>query len=59
MNGLVKVTLKDGSIREYPVNTTLIEIAKDISPGLARVALAGEVNGEVVDIRTPIKERCV
>ena len=41
MNGLVKVTLKDGSIREYPVNTTLIEIAKDISPGLARVALAG------------------
>lgn len=56
MNGLVKVTLKDGSIREYPVNTTLIEIAKDISPGLARVALAGEVNGEVVDIRTPIKE---
>ena len=53
---MVKVTLKDGSIREYPVNTTLIEIARDISDGLARLALAGEVNGDLVDIRTPVKE---
>lgn len=48
--------MKDGSIREYPVNTTLIEIARDISDGLARLALAGEVNGDLVDIRTPVKE---
>ncbi len=53
---MIKITLNDGSVKEYPMNTTVIEIAKDISSGLARVALAGEVNGKVVDIRTPISE---
>jgi threonyl-tRNA synthetase len=53
---VIKITLNDGSVKEYPMNTTVIEIAKDISSGLARVALAGEVNGKVVDIRTPISE---
>lgn len=51
---MIKVTLKDGSIKEYPQGITVLEIAKDISSGLARVSLAGEVNKEVVDLRTPI-----
>ncbi|MCR1897757.1 threonine--tRNA ligase [Irregularibacter muris] len=53
---MIKVRLKDESIKEYPKNTTVLEIAQDISSGLARVALAGEVNGKVVDLRTPITE---
>src|SRR5690554_240260 len=53
---MIKVTLKDGSVKEYPINTTVMDVAQDISSGLARVTMAGEVNGEVVDIRTPIKE---
>lgn len=51
---MIKVTLKDGSVREYEKGLTILEIAQDISKGLARVALAGEVNGRIVDIRTPI-----
>ncbi|MCD8118913.1 MAG: threonine--tRNA ligase [Lachnospiraceae bacterium] len=54
----MKITLKDGSIREYSEPKSVIEIAKDISEGLARVACAGEVNGERVDLRTVISEDC-
>jgi len=50
----VKITLPDGSVREYPQNVTGIEIAKSISEGLARVSLAIEVNGEVRDLSRPI-----
>lgn len=45
------ITLKDGSQKEYEKNMTVLDIAKDISEGLARVACAGEVDGEVVDLR--------
>lgn len=45
------ITLKDGSQKEYEKNMTVFDIAKDISEGLARVACAGEVDGEVVDLR--------
>lgn len=48
------ITLKDGSSKEYPNNMSVIDIAKDISEGLARVACAGEVDGKVVDLRTVI-----
>ena len=48
------ITLKDGSTREYAQAMSVIDIAKDISEGLARNACAGEVNGEVVDLRTVI-----
>ena len=54
----MKITLKDGSCREYDGSRTVIEIASDISEGLARVATAGEVNGEVVDLRTSLSEDC-
>ena len=46
------ITLKDGSTKEYSEPKSIIEIAADISEGLARAACAGEVNGEVVDLRT-------
>ena len=44
------ITLKDGSTKEYAEAKSVIEIASDISEGLARVACAGEVDGEVVDL---------
>ena len=50
----MKITLKDGSVKEYAEAKSVYEIAKDISEGLARVACAGEVNGEIVDLRTQI-----
>lgn len=54
----MKVTLKDGSCKEYSEAKSVIEIAADISEGLARVAAAGQVNGEVVDLRTVINTDC-
>ena len=50
----MKVTLKDGSVKEYAQPMSVIDIAKDVSEGLARAACAGELNGEVVDLRTVI-----
>ena len=52
----MKITLKDGSVKEYAQAMSVLDIAKDISEGLARVACAGEVNGEVVDLRTMVEE---
>ena len=52
----MKVTLKDGSVKEYAQAMSVIDIAKDLSEGLARVACAGEVNGEAVDLRTVVEE---
>ena len=54
----MKITLKDGSIKEYSEAKSVYEIAKDISEGLARVACAGEVNGEIVDLRTELSSDC-
>ena len=48
------ITLKDGSTKEYAQPMSVYEIAKDISEGLARVATAGELDGEVVDLRTVV-----
>ena len=52
------ITLKDGSTKEYAEAKSVIDIASDISEGLARVACAGEVDGEVVDLRTVIDRDC-
>ena len=54
----MKITLKDGSVKEYSEAKSVYEIAKDISEGLARVACAGEVNGEIVDLRTELSSDC-
>ncbi len=52
----MKIRLKDNSIKEYENGLSVLDIAKDISPGLARVALAGEVNGNTTDIREEINQ---
>ncbi|MDE6607459.1 MAG: threonine--tRNA ligase [Lachnospiraceae bacterium] len=54
----MKITLKDGSCKEYSEAKKVIEIAADISEGLARVAAAAEVDGKVVDLRTEIDKDC-
>lgn len=54
----MKITLKDDSVRNYEGPISVNEIAKDISEGLARVACAGKVNGNIVDLRYEIKEDC-
>ncbi|WMJ87981.1 threonine--tRNA ligase [Anaerocolumna sp. MB42-C2] len=54
----MKIHLKDGSTRNYENPVSVLEIAKDISEGLARAACAGEVNGTVVDIRYKISDDC-
>ena len=50
----MKITLKDGSCKEYEQAMSVYEIARDISEGLARVACAGEVDGKTVDLRTVV-----
>ena len=54
----MKITLKDGSVKEYSEAKSVYDIALDISEGLARAACAGEVNGEVVDLRTVVDSDC-
>ena len=55
---MVKVTLKDGSILEVEKGASILDVAKQISEGLARVATCGEVNGEVRDLRYELQEDC-
>jgi len=54
----MKITLKDGSVKEYSEAKSVFDIALDISEGLARMAAAGEVNGEIVDLRTMVDSDC-
>ncbi len=54
----MKITLKDGSSKEYAQPMSIYEIAADISEGLARAACAGEVDGKVEDLRTVIDKDC-
>ncbi len=54
----MKITLKDGSFKEYEQPMRIIDIAADLSEGLARMACVGEVNGEVKDLRTVIDSDC-
>ncbi len=54
----MKITLKDGSVKEYQSKMSAYEIAKDISEGLARVACAAEINGKAVDLRTIVDTDC-
>lgn len=54
----MKITLKDGSFKEYNSGMAVIDIAADISEGLARVACAAEIDGKVVDLRTVVESNC-
>ena len=55
---MIKVTLKDGSSIEVKENSTILDVAKQISEGLARVATCGEIDGEVKDLRYEITKDC-
>jgi len=54
----MKITLKDGSVKEYAEQKSVFDIALDISEGLARAACCGKVDGETVDLRTVIDKDC-
>jgi len=54
----VNITLKDGSIREVEKGTSILDFAKGISEGLARMAVGAEMNGESVDLMTTIEDDC-
>ncbi|MBQ3220233.1 MAG: TGS domain-containing protein, partial [Clostridia bacterium] len=54
----MKITLKDGSVIEYESPISVGEVAKNISEGLARVAVCGKVDGELVDLSTIIDKDC-
>lgn len=54
----MKITLKDGSIVEAKKGATAYDIARGISEGLARNALAAKIDGEAVDLSTPITKNC-
>lgn len=55
---MIKVTLKDGSVREFENELSVLEIAKSISEGLARAVVAASVNDEVVGLDYIVKEDC-
>lgn len=54
----MKITLKDGFVKEYEGSKSVLDIAKDISEGLARAATSAKVNGDIVDLRKEISEDC-
>ncbi|HBZ09393.1 MAG TPA: threonine--tRNA ligase [Bacillus bacterium] len=56
MAGQIRITFPDESVKEFPAGTTTEEIAASISPGLRKSAVAGKLNGKLIDLRTPIKE---
>jgi len=55
---MIKITLKDGTSKEYPKGISIKEVAENISAGLARVALAGEVNNTVKDLSFKLETDC-
>ena len=55
---MIKITLKDGSIKEVKAGSSILDVANEISAGLARNAMCGKVNGEVKDLRFPLNADC-
>ena len=54
----MKITLKDGSVKEYGQSMAVIDVARDLSEGLARAATCAKVDGEVKDLRTVLDKDC-
>ena len=52
----IKITLPDGSVRELPAGASVFDLAASIGAGLAKAALAGKVNGELVDLSAPLSD---
>lgn len=55
----VNVTLKDGSVREFEINTTLLEAAASLSRSLVKTALVAKVNGQVTDLRSKLQNDAI
>lgn len=55
---MIKVTLKDGTVKEFEAGISAADAAKDISMGLYRAACAAKINGEAADLRTPLNGDC-
>lgn len=55
---MIKITLKDGSVKEVKAGSSILDVANEISAGLARNAMCGKVNGEVKDLRFPLNADC-
>ncbi|KMJ56996.1 threonyl-tRNA synthase [Bacillus sp. LL01] len=55
MSELMKITFPDGAVKEFERGTTTEDIAASISPGLKKKAMAGKLNGELIDLRSPIE----
>ncbi len=53
---MIKITLPDGSVKEFEKGTTSLQVAKSISEGLAKKVLAAEINGQVWDATRSINE---
>ncbi|MFH1262094.1 MAG: threonine--tRNA ligase [Pseudomonadota bacterium] len=53
---MLEIRLPDGSVKSVPPGTTPLAVAKQIGPGLAKVALAGRFNGKLTDLRVPLQE---
>lgn len=56
MSQTIQITFPDGAVKEYPSGTTTEEIAASISPSLKKKAIAGKLDGKLIDLRRPIKE---
>ncbi|MBZ5519750.1 threonine--tRNA ligase [Bacillus sp. KS1] len=56
MSDMINITFPDGAVKEFPKGTTTEDIAASISPGLKKKSLAGKLNGQEIDLRTPIQE---
>ena len=54
----MKITLKDGSVMEFEQKMSVLDVAKSISEGLARVATSAKVDGDIVDLRTVLDKDC-
>ena len=55
---MIKVTLKDNTIKDFEAGITAYEAAKEISAGLARAACAARIDGKNADLRTPLTSDC-
>lgn len=53
---MINIRLKDGAVKQYEENVTPAQVAKSLGAGIYKAACAAKLNGELVDLRTPIKE---
>ncbi|MEG0472314.1 MAG: TGS domain-containing protein, partial [Solibacillus sp.] len=56
MSEMIQLTFPDGNVKAFEKGSSTLDVAGSISPGLKKSALAGKVNGTLVDAKTPIEE---